>query len=134
MAADLRGDLLGTTADLTPSQVRWLSPAPLWAGILAGPVAWALDETISYALVQPSCARGSRTMLELMTLAALVVIAGGAVVSWTSFWHAPAGPTDGARDVERARFMAVLGLASSAFFAIATIALDIPRWVLDACR
>jgi len=56
-------------------------------------------------------------------------------VSWTSFRTAPPGaPTDGGNPLERARFMAVVGLASSAFFLIATIALDIPRWVLDACH
>jgi len=128
---------LGAATDLSPAQVRWLSPLMLWTGILAGPVAWAADLTASYALVKPACARGSSTavmLMTLMTLLALAVIAAGGLVSWTSLRYSTArGGTDGGRPIERARFMAVLGLTSSAFFVIATIALDIPRWVLDAC-
>ena len=51
VAADLRGDLLGAETAVSGDQrlrrddVRWLSPLPLWTGILAGPVAWALDLT-----------------------------------------------------------------------------------------
>jgi hypothetical protein len=135
MAADLRGDLLGATVDLNAAQVRWLSPLPLWTGILAGPIAWAVDLTVSYALVKAACVRGNPRLLVLVTLVSLLAIAGGAVVSWNSLACTRGRvPTDGGRPIERARFMAIVGLASCAFFTLATLALDMPRWVLDACR
>ena len=41
----------GDAEILRPGDARWLSPLALWTGILAGPAAWALDLSISYALV-----------------------------------------------------------------------------------
>ena len=55
LAANLRGDLLGTASRVDAGDVRWLTPLPLWSGILAGPVAWALDLGASYALVKWVC-------------------------------------------------------------------------------
>ena len=42
--------------------------------------------------------------------------------------------TDAGTPEARARFMALLGLASSALFSIAIIANAYPEWVLDACH
>jgi hypothetical protein len=130
MAADLRGDLLGTAADL-----KWLSPLPLWTGILAGPVAWALDLSISYALVKWACSNQREALLRSMTPAALVVVAGGAVLSLMAVQQTAGDtPTDGGNPRQRARFMAILGLTSCALFALAIVAGAIPRWMLDACQ
>ena len=32
-----------TSTYMTLTDERWLSPLPLWTGILAGPIAWAID-------------------------------------------------------------------------------------------
>jgi hypothetical protein len=126
---------LGAETDLTASDVRWLSPLPLWTGILVGPVAWACDLGISYALVKWSCATQRALPLHLITLAALAIVAAGAAVSWRALQHtSPALPTDGGSSRARARFMAILGLTSSALFAATVVAGAIPRWVLDACQ
>jgi hypothetical protein len=107
----------------------------LWTGILAGPVAWALDLGVSYALVKWSCASQRDTVLHLITPAALAVVAGGAVVSFLALQQTPPQlPADGGGPGQRARFMAVLGLASCALFAVAIVAGAIPQWVLDACQ
>lgn len=143
MAADLRGDLLGAAADVsggrrglpaTDRQRRWLSPLALWTGILAGPIAWALDLSIGYALVQSTCASRRQPLLHAMTAAALAGVAAGAMVSFTALRTAGDRPEDGGEPRQRARFMALLGLASAALFATAIAALAVPRWVLDACR
>jgi hypothetical protein len=126
---------LGAEADLTAVDVRWLSPLPLWTGILAGPFAWAFDLCVSYALVKWTCSTQRQIVLLMMTPAALGVVAAGAVVSWLALRRTAAGSSTGGGDPrERARFMAVLGLASSALFAVAILAGAIPRWVLDACQ
>src|SRR3954452_21261781 len=78
----------------------------LWAGILAGPTAWALDLTISYALVQWTCGHQRMIVLHLITLAAMLMIAGGAALSWRAFTHeAGDAADDGPRPADRGRFM-----------------------------
>ena len=60
---------------------------------------------------------------------------GGALVAWVALQQTTAdASTDGGQPRQRARFMAILGLTSSALFALAIVALAIPRWVLDACQ
>ena len=135
MAADLRGDLLGTATDLNASDTRWLSPLSLWTGILAGPIVWSIDLLACYALVKWACLDRKQAVIQLILLGSLAVVAGGAIVSWIALQHTPAtDATDGGDPKQRARFMALLGLASSALFALTIVALAIPHWVLDACQ
>ena len=74
-------------------------------------------------------------MFPLITLASLAVVVGGAAISWTALMHTVDDvPTDGGRPRQRARFMAILGLASCGLFALQILAGAIPHWVLDACQ
>jgi hypothetical protein len=115
--------------------LRWLTPLPLWSGILAGPVAWALDLGISYALVKWVCATRHQDVLHGITVGAFVLVCGGAALSWLALQETMhAGPTDGGRPLQRARFMAILGLTSCALFALQIVAGAIPRWFIDACQ
>ena len=113
---------------------RALTPFALWTGILAGPVAWGLDLTISYALVKPVCAAHANALLRSVTFASFLLTAIGAWFACRAITAtAGVGPTDGGSELQRARFMAVLGLAVSVLFALQVCAAGIPRWVLDAC-
>jgi hypothetical protein len=115
--------------------VKWLTPLPLWTGILAGPTAWAIDHTISYAIVKWTCSTQREVVLHAITPAALAIVAVGTAAAFLAVRDSSGdGPTDGGRQRQRARFMAILGLVSCAFFALAIVADEIPRWVLDACR
>jgi hypothetical protein len=126
---------LGAATHLTAGDWRWLSPLALWTGILAGPLAWAFDLGVSYALVKWTCVSHRDGALHLVTVTSLLVVAGGALVSWLALQHAGADVhTDGSDPLQRARFMAILGLASSALFALTIGAAAIPNWVLDACQ
>jgi hypothetical protein len=107
----------------------------LWTGILAGPIAWALDLTASYALVKWTCLSQRESVLHGITLAALAMIGVGALFSFLALQATSADrPEDGGRPRQRARFMAMLGLASCALFALTVVAGAIPRWVLNACQ
>jgi hypothetical protein len=126
---------LGAETDVTARRVRWLTPLPLWIGILAGPVVWAADLTTSYALVRWSCSTQQFGVLHLITLLSILLVIGGAWVAWLGLQQTRGnGPEDGGRPRERARFMSILGLTSSAFFVLAILANEMPRWVLHACR
>jgi hypothetical protein len=126
---------LGAQTALDTSDVRWLTPLPLWTGILAGPVAWAFDLMASYAVVKWVCHTQRYTVLPLITIASLVIVTAAALISWAALIRTTTDvPTDGGQPRQRARFMAVLGLSSSALFALQIVAGAIPHWVLDACQ
>ena len=106
----------------------------LWLGLLAAPVAWALDLTISYAIVKWTCGSQHTFVLHLMTAMTLLMTAAGAAASWSALQRAPdEASDDGPRPIDRGRFMALLGLVSSAVFALAIVGNQIPRLLLDAC-
>ena len=125
---------MGAKTDLAAGDLRWLTPLPLWSGILAGPIAWAFDLTVRYAIVKWTCVSDREAMLSLITALCLAVVVAGAAVSWLALQRtANDGPTDGGEPRQRARFMAIFGLASCALFALTIVAGDIPHWILDAC-
>ncbi|MCU1287087.1 MAG: uncharacterized protein JWO13_3437 [Acidobacteriales bacterium] len=106
----------------------------LWAGILAGPVAFALDEVVSYAMTQHSCSTGHVIILHLMGLFALCLIAVGATQAWTVFAKLPEQADQEAGGVlDRSRFMAISGLVLCVGFSILVIAQAIPRFLLSPC-
>jgi len=114
---------------------RGVRPVALWAGILAGPIAFAFVLTIKYAAAQWACMQSHRGVLESVNIAGLVVTLLGGAIAWRSLARTPASaPTDGDDPIGIARFMALLGIATSALFVVVHIANDVPQWVLDACR
>ena len=120
---------------VNPADLRWLSPLPLWSGLLAGPFAWACDLTVSYALVKWTCSSQRELLLHLISPVCLALVIGGAWISWRALGHTPREvATDSGMPLARARFMAVLGLTSNALFALTIVAGAIPRWMLDACQ
>ena len=126
---------MGAQTAVDAGAVRWLTPLPLWTGILAGPIVWACNLMASYALVKWVCHTQRYAVLPVITIASLVVVIAAAAISWTALRRtADDVPTDGGRPRQRARFMAVLGLASSALFALQIVAAAIPHGVLDACQ
>jgi hypothetical protein len=127
---------LGAAVDVAR---RWFKQpagvAALWAGIFAGPLAWAVDLVLSYSLVQWVCGGGPPVVLHLITLFALALTAAGAFGSWRALQLvSDRVPSDGAEADQRGYFMALLGLAMSALFATIVVAGAVPRWVLDACH
>ena len=135
MAANLRGDLLGSSADLTAGDLRWLSPLPLWTGILAGPIMFAFKLTATYALVKWACLTDHQGVLHLISLGSILVVFSAAWLSWVALRQTTGDlDPDAGTPEARARFMALLGLASSAFFSLSIIANAYPGWVLDACH
>jgi len=126
---------LGSSTDLTAGDLRRLSPLPLWTGILTGPIAFAGNLTATYALVKWVCATDREGVLHLISFVALLLVVGAAWISWIALKRSPAGvETEAGTPEARAHFMALLGLASSAFFIIVIVANAYPQWVLDACQ
>ena len=102
-----------------------------WTGVLAGPVAWSVMLGFNYALTKWSCGHTTAYVLQLIAVAAFACAAAGAYAAWRTLMLVPEGATDdGARPMDRSRFMGVLGLGSSALFGLLLIASSIPIWSL----
>ena len=123
------------THDLAASPLRWPSALSLWTGILTGPLTWACNLVVSYALVRGSCLPEREQLLHVSVVLSLALIAAAAALSGRAFQRtAPDITTNWRASRHRAHFMAMLGLMSCALFATAIVGGAIPLWVLDACR
>jgi hypothetical protein len=105
--------------------------AKLWFAILVGPLTWLVYLQTVYALVASACSSQHRAVLLVIAAAGTVLAAGGALVGGRTLARLPARSA-GAM-VDRARFMALLGIATSLLFALVIVAGAIPSLVLRPC-
>src|ERR1051325_345753 len=107
----------------------------LWAGILAGPVAWLLQMQGGYTLVPWACANGHVFVLHLVTLVGLLIAAAGALIAWRDWRRfGKQWPKGKGGPHMRRRFMAVLGLLTSVMFFLVILAQGIPSFILKPCQ
>ena len=109
--------------------------AALWTGLLLAPTAFLANLELAYLMVPASCARGTALSLHLVHGVCLLVAIVGAVVAWRSRGAGglQASDADGGPEA-KARFLAGLGLAGSAFFALTIVAQWIPTLPLHPCQ
>lgn len=110
--------------DLSPTRVP-RRDLLLWLGMLAGPVAWALQLQATYSLAPTACTVESKLFLHLVSLGCLLLALGGAALAR----HLGKGACAESRE----RFMAVSGVVLSLGFALVIVALEVPNWVLRVC-
>jgi 4-amino-4-deoxy-L-arabinose transferase-like glycosyltransferase len=101
--------------------------------MLIGPVSWALDEGISYAIDQHACSTGHFYVLHITTAACFVLALTGAFVGWRQFSKIPNGNEEGGSPRDRSWFMALLGILLSLGFALVIIAMAVPKIILSPC-
>lgn len=102
----------------------------LWIGILAGPIAWAVDEVVGYTVTAHECSTGSVTLIHALTYIGLLVCALG-LISARSV--AAIYPCCTEEHEDRIRSMAISGMALSLGFALVILATAIPKWILSPC-
>ena len=106
----------------------------LWWGVFAGPIAFALDEVLSYALVQHSCSTGHEWLIHLYTFLALLLCVSGLIAArWCYSQLSHAADSEGASVDSRSRWMMIYGTASNIAFIVIIVALAIPKWALSPC-
>jgi hypothetical protein len=106
----------------------------LWVAVLAGPLAWALTELLSYGIAPTACWSRNKLMLHLVPLGALLIVAAGAAIAWRRLDGEPAGSTEkGDFQESRRRFMAAAGFWLCLAFALAILATAIPPMILRVC-
>jgi hypothetical protein len=101
----------------------------LWVGLLAGPVAWAVQLQAVYALAAWAGDGGSLLPLHLVSLVCLLGAVAGWRLAWRS-WRAVGGWPSGGDEVAagRTRLMSVLGLMTGTLFSLLIVA----HWVAVA--
>jgi hypothetical protein len=105
----------------------------MW-GVFSGPLAWAADEGISYAIVQHTCSTGAYFWLHVISVLAVLVAASGLVISMLEIPRIP-GPHDenGSSGRDWTWWTARYGVISSLWFVVVIIAQAVPRFILSPC-
>ena len=106
----------------------------LWFGALAGPLAWILDEGLSYAIAQHACSTGAFYELHVISAGCLALALVGFFVARWQYALVPRGADDeGGSPRDRSWFLARFGIASSLGFALVVLALAVPKFILSPC-
>jgi hypothetical protein len=116
----------------------------LWIGILAAPIAWVSLELIGYYFAARSCEPGGGGIPMLgtghprATHAALSVIAAiiallGLMTAAMNLRSLMREPKPASTEWGRARFMALVGVLTSALFLGGIILFGIPAFLVNAC-
>ena len=110
----------------------------LWAGILSGPIVWFTLLEVNYLLTYVACETGHKWFMHLAVLVALALVGTAGYFAW--LYGPPDDPELNTPPVtretaeQRARWMALYGVASSIWFIIVILANEIPILVLPACE
>jgi hypothetical protein len=109
------------------------SDAQLWAGVLMGPIGWALDEGLSYALDQHSCSTGHFYVMHVITAFCLVFALTGVVIARRQLMLTGQGSEEGGSPRDRSWWMARVGIALGISFSIVIVAMAVPKVILSPC-
>jgi uncharacterized membrane protein len=105
----------------------------LVAGVLLGPIAWILDEGLSYSLEQHSCSTGHVYILYVISAVSLLIALCGIAIAWRQLSLVRSGSEEGGTIRDRSRWMARLGIALGIGFAVVIVALAVPKFLLNPC-
>jgi hypothetical protein len=105
-----------------------------WLGVLVAPAVWFLHLNFSYVLGAYACARDMSWLLHLATVAALALGAAGLAAGWWALRAAGRASRDRGEAAQgRPRFLALGGVALSAYFLLLIGASELNNLVLDPC-
>jgi hypothetical protein len=121
------------------SHERWRLAA-LWAGLLTGPLAWLVLLEVNYVLAYVACETRSVWFMHFAIVAALILVAGAGYAAWAaSYGNMMADdtrtlPLSDETRIQRSRWMSLAGVASSGWFIIVILAMEVPLIVLKECQ
>jgi len=107
----------------------------LWLAIVIGPLAWLVYLATAYALVPWACRRPTGGMIALLAagVVALALSTAGLVSAWQA-WRRVGDDAAAGAVTERARFMALTGIGTSALFVLIVVAGMLPLLLLAPCN
>ena len=112
---------------------RWPGLLSLSLGVLLGPVVALTNQVLIYSANMWACGHGERGSMHLIPLLCLTVAVGAGLTARRD-WRSVGGAHDEDATVEqRARFIAMLGMAVSAFSAAVIVAQWAAILVFEPC-
>lgn len=88
------------------------------AGLFAGAAAWAVHQQAGYIISTRLC-QSAEPWSAVLTAGVLVLLAGGAAISWLALRRRPQSGRGAADTVRPRRFMATVSLMGAALFGFA---------------
>jgi hypothetical protein len=107
----------------------------LCTGLFAGPLLALSSQLALYAATPVACQTGNTVALHLLGAVTVLLALAAGGLAWTHWrrtgrdWPGEEGGVAG-----RSRFLAALGTASSAFFALVVLAMWAPVFVMSPCQ
>ena len=116
-------------------EAQGTTPKALWVLIVAGPVIVAFQHQTNFILVRQACSMQRNLALYAVTIVAIVLTIATVLVA-VSIWRraGAAWPEETADLPNNVRFVAVLGLLSSAMSLLVIIAQGIATMYFDPCQ
>jgi hypothetical protein len=102
-----------------------------WAGLAAGPTAWAVDTQLNYALVPWSCAHGRNIVPAIAAVLALASLLG-ALSSWLA-WRRHGGLHVPEQDGHPRHLLSGIGTAAGVLFAIVIALQGVAALMVSPC-
>ena len=121
------------------SHERWRLAA-VWAGLLAGPLAWLTLLEVNYLFAYVACEVQGTWFMHLASAIALAVVAASGLAAWRASFgelrddETPTHPLSDDTRRQRSRWMSLAGVASSLWFIVVIIAMEVPIVVLRECQ
>jgi hypothetical protein len=130
--------LANSTANSVPAAEAYFETPrgklALWTGVLGGAVAWAAQFQFGYALVRFSCTRGWPTGLHhAQTLVFLLGALASMLLALREWNRLRPAQSQEPGVLGRSRFLAGLGVITSAFFSLVIVAEWVPMFFLSPC-
>ena len=104
-----------------------------WAGLAAGPSAWAVSTQVNYALAAPQCLLGVFPIPWLALLFAVLAL-GGTWLSLLAYRQAEAAPASGLRKPRTEVFLALVGIGAGLLFAAVILLQAYAGMVFTGCE
>lgn len=110
-------------------------PKTIWLLLVAPAAICAAAMQINYVLVRQACSAQRNVMLYVVTIVALALTLGVALLAYATWRHAGAEwPGETADAATTTRFIAVMALIGSIAFFLVTFAQGIATVYLDPCQ
>jgi len=106
----------------------------IWFALIAGPLAWAVRELVSYALVTPSCRSGTTRWLFLTAAAMCALTLSGALVGRVCLIRPERGSDSSSRAAERAFLMATVAISLDLLIALLIVLSVVSELALSPCE
>lgn len=107
----------------------------LWTSMLSGPLAFALNHQVGYALVKWACSREQRFLLTLVAVVTFGLAMWGAYLGWTCLAQVKDAADDrGGTPVDRSYFMALVAIGLDLLIALLIVLTAFPQYILSPCE